>query len=254
MDTSFPKRVAVDIEASAFGLDFAVPGADATRVVQYHDETVVDIKAGDYPDVEKRIAAAVMEQQRQLAKMAAHGAAYGHGAIGSGAAGAAPNAYWTQATKTRTTKTDRVVQRELRVAAAHTKSLKGLDDNERRWAEAFFEVMRASPDHYARAEPARKRFLEKHYAAVAQENSKRGQRAAKVLVHVVSHAIEGREPEPDFAHIEKMAQHAAQNSWYRGPTMTGRMVAAAPAKQSIPKDAGKIFGNSATRIIMDDLA
>lgn len=251
MDTSFPKRGAFDIEASAFGLDFAVLGADATRVTRFHDEVIVDIKTADYADVEKRVAAAMLDQQRQVGKMAAHGAAYA-----SGAAGAAKDSFWTQVTKARVTKSDRAERREQAVYSRHVQSLDHLsEDSDRRWAIAFFEVMRASPAHYAEASPERRRFLREHYTKLAQEDSKRGQRAAKVLVHVVSHAIEGKEPDTDgdFRHIDRMAG-TVQHNWHQGRTMTGRMAAAAPARQSLQRAAyDQIIGKSATRIIMDDL-
>lgn len=256
MDTSFPKkfadhRIAVDIETG--------PGSDISSVVmttQMHDEIMFEIKSSDvgataslqaqlYAQIAKNMAAGGaidMTSARQIGKMQMHGAAYGIGAQAMGRI-KRDKRFYTQS---------KASARAERVAREHARSIEGLSDDDQRWANAFFEIIKASPDHYARASEGRRKFLREHYTDMAiNDRSKRGERAGRILAHVTMHALEptpAEDDEGDFPHIDALSRSA-----------TGRSMSGPVSFQNIPKarkvqyPSKDIAGKTFDTIIVDDV-
>lgn len=163
MATSLPKKPTVSFDIETF-----------------HDEMVVTV-GGQGKE----------EAMRQVQKQLAHGTAYG---MGMGTAKSddilelLPD--WMKAQYE-----PRIHRRpyERKAVAAYRRAIEKLTPEEVRWAEAFRDEMKAKPDFYAKATPERRRWLEKHYTALAKENTKAGQRAGRVVVHRITRALEGEE-------------------------------------------------------------
>jgi hypothetical protein len=155
----------------------------------------------------------------QLDKMLAHGLAYGAGTRavhglhsddqldplfhpqGSG--------FYAQA-KNRSTRGPY----ETKIATTYRRAIEKLTTEETYWANAFRDEMNAKVDFYAKAPPERRRWLEKHYTALAKEDSKRSERAARVVVHRTMHALEG-EPawvEPTYPHLDALSKQYASTA------------------------------------------
>ena len=64
-----------------------------------------------------------------------------------------------------------------------------------RWNQAFVTVLGVGTKFYQDAPAERKRFLEAHYTELAEHDTRRGRKAAKVVARFVQ-AVLGEEPQP----------------------------------------------------------
>lgn len=193
MATSLPEKPTVSFDIETF-----------------HDEMVVTVSGQG-----------MEEAMRQVRKQLAHGVAYG---MGKSDDILDPLPVWAKVNFAQTESRIRRQSYEDRFAAAYRRAIEKLTPEEMRWAEAFRDEMKAKPDFYAKALPERRRWLEKHYTALAKENTKAGQRAARVVVHRISRALEGEE-----AKFPKLVEFK-----YMGSSQ-GTMRGGGPVFQNIPR-------------------
>lgn len=126
--------------------------------------------------------------KHQLDKMLAHGIAY---SMGKSDDILDPLPHWAKVQYAQAAGRSTRGPYESTIVTAYRRAIEKLTTEETYWANAFRDEAKAKPDFYAKAPPERRRWLEKHYTALAKEDSKRGERAARVLVHRTMHALEG---------------------------------------------------------------
>lgn len=117
------------------------------------------------------------------------------------------------------------------------------------WAKAFEDVLGVGNEFYVNARVDRKDYLERHYTELANHNTRKGRKAAKVVAARVMYALEDEEPKK--AHDDYI-DPLTMGMKFHG-SATGRM--SMPSLNNIPKSkfSDRLFGKSFDKIIVDEL-
>jgi len=135
--------------------------------------------------------------------------------------------------------------------AAASYSIDYSKPDEWRWAVAFRRVLGVGNNYYEFAPASRKRELEAHYRMLAQHDTPKGRRAAKVVKEMIAMTLEGRDARSRFDTGD--AIHAA--GWKTHRAVNDRLTAQQLfAYQHLydPTKPSKLSGNSPTGVIVDE--